>query len=157
MARYIIITILFCGLVLAGCSKNQEEIDALSQEATQDETSTVMDSSAGTGTGDKIDTLAEISTVGMSKSPEATGSTPDYSNLSGYVVQIGSYSNYEFAQMMADKYIARDYPAFVASANLDGFTYYRLRIGVYETVGEAKEVGELIKDRYSGEYWIDNN
>ncbi|MEE9442892.1 MAG: SPOR domain-containing protein [candidate division Zixibacteria bacterium] len=157
MARYIIIVVLCSGLVLIGCNKNQEEVDALSQEAAQDDAGAVMDSLEGTGAGEEIDTLAEVTAAETSEAPEEPSSAPDYSSLSGFVVQVGSYSTYEFAQMMADKYIGRDYPAFVVSANIDGITYYRLRIGVYETMEEAKEVGELVADRYTADYWIDNN
>jgi septal ring-binding cell division protein DamX len=157
MARYISFVILCFGLILMGCSNNQEDVDALSEEAAQDNASGVMDSLEGSGLGEENDTLAEVATAETEEMTDESSSAPDYSDLSGFVVQVGSYSTYEFAQMMADKYTDRDYPAFVVNANIDGITYYRLRIGVYETMEEAKKVGELVSDRYSTEYWIDNN
>lgn len=155
--RFICFLILCFGLIAIGCSENQEDVDALGQEAAQDDASEVMDSLAGTTEGDEIDTLAEEATEETGEVIDEPSSAPDYSDLSGFVVQVGSYSTYEFAQMMADKYTRRDYPAFVVSTNIDGVTYYRLRIGVYETFEEAEQVGELVADRYSTEYWIDNN
>ena len=56
-----------------------------------------------------------------------------------------------------EQYQNRDYPAFLRQTEIDGEVYYRLRVGVYETYEEAKEVGELLVDRYSATYWIDSN
>lgn len=159
MARLFLVCILLAGLLLVGCSKEDEEVDALGDQAAQDEAAAVMDSLNKVKTDSAAmeqGTLAE-DTQTMTEPEETFEPEVDYSGLVGYVVQVGSYAEYDFAKMMSEKFTKRDYPAFVVSTEIDGQTYYRLRIGVYETYEEAKEVGELVKDRYSAEYWIDNN
>ncbi len=159
MARLFLVFMLIAGLLLVGCSQKDEDADALGEEAAQDDAAAVMDSlnSEGTAGAEEQGTLAEDNQV-MPEPEETTyESEADYSGISGFVIQVGAYSDYEFARKMSEKYTERDYPAFIVSTEIDGMTYYRLRIGVYETEDEAKEVGELVKDRYSAEYWIDNN
>jgi cell division septation protein DedD len=97
--------------------------------------------------------VSKGTTTGKPQQPEMQ----DFSGLEGYVVQIGSYSTYDFAQMLAAKYQKRDYPAFVQATNIGDQTYYRLRVGVYETLDDAKQIAQLMSDRYSVEYWIDYN
>lgn len=159
MARILIVGILIVSLIAVGCNKKDEDVEAISQEAAQDNAAAVMDSLAGQGAESETGTAAMTGT-GQAAAPEETSPRvpeTDLSDLEGYVVQIGSYAEYSFARMMADKYVNREYPAFVTTADLDGVTYYRLRIGVYETYDEAKQIGELVKDRYSAGYWIDQN
>ncbi|MCK5126554.1 MAG: SPOR domain-containing protein [candidate division Zixibacteria bacterium] len=160
MARLFLVLMLISVFLIVGCSENDENAEALGDEAAQDDAAAVMDSLNNEGA------VAETEEQGMlaedipaEAEPEEVTyqSEADYSSLSGYVVQVGAYSSYDFAKMMSDKYIARDYPAFIVSTEIDGETYYRLRIGVYETLDEAKEVAVLVKDRYSVEYWIDSN
>lgn len=158
MFRTAITVILIAGLMATGCSNKDEDIAAIEQEASQDEAAAVMDSllEGGTeadSTGQVIAEAVETQPV----EPEVTPASEDYSGLEGFVVQIGSYAGYEFAEMMAEKYRKRDYPAFVVTADIDGKTFYRLRVGVYETLEEAKQIGELLKDRYTAEYWVDSN
>ncbi len=164
MFRYLLL-VTCAALLLLGCSDKQEEVKQLEREAARDEAADVMDSlnatapdtgarDADTG-GMEDDTAMETDTAAIKKSRDYD--TPDYSQLDGYVVQLGSYATRDFAEMMAEKYVGRDFPAFVTSAEIDGQTYYRLRVGVYETFDDAKQVGEILKDRYSTEYWVDLN
>ena len=161
MIRFAVTMILITVFLAVGCSKKDEDIAALEQEASQDEATAVLDSlqNKGVDTAAPVENKAETAgtkTQTASKS-ETHRPAQDYSDLDGYIVQIGSYSNYEFAEMMAEKYRTRDYPAFVKKVDIGGVTYYRLRIGVYETPAEARQVGELLVDRYSAEYWVDSN
>ncbi|MCP4566417.1 MAG: SPOR domain-containing protein [FCB group bacterium] len=158
MFRTVLTVLLIAGLVATGCSNKDEDIAAIEQEASQDETAAVMDSllegsTEADSTGQFIAEVVETQPV----EPEVTPASEDYSGLEGFVVQIGSYSSYEFAEMMAEKYRQREYPAFVVTADIGGETFYRLRVGVYETMEEAKQIGELLKDRYTAEYWVDSN
>ena len=162
MARLFLVFMLIAGLMLAGCSKKDEDVDSIGKEAAEDNAAAVMDSlnNQGAGAVQKEQGKTAVDTPKTAVKPSTeTAKKPsvDYSGLSGFVVQVGSYSSYDFAKMMADKFSGRDYPAFIVSTEIDGTTYYRLRIGVYETYEEAKEIGELVKDRYSVTYWIDNN
>lgn len=159
MFRFAVIAILIAGLLATGCSKNDDDVAALEQEASQDEAAAVLDSLQQEGViGDSAAITGEVSAA-VKPEPETETYQPkeDYSGYEGFVVQTGSYSSYEFAEMMAEKYRNRDYPAFVTTVDIEGVTYYRLRIGVYETQEEAKQIGELLVDRYSAEYWVDSN
>lgn len=153
MTRSCLIVLLAMVVLSAGCSKEQEELDAIQQDATTDEATAVMDSLEGTGAKEQPETSGYAEPEPAAE-PEPE---PDYSDITGFVVQIGSYTNYELASAMAEKYQNRDLPAFLREVEIDGRVYYRLRIGVYETYAEAKTVGEFLVDRYSATYWIDNN
>ena len=45
----------------------------------------------------------------------------------------------------------------MTTANVEGQTFYRVRLGVFESMSEAKAAKAEIKDRYSIEAWIDVN
>jgi cell division septation protein DedD len=92
------------------------------------------------------------------------GSAPDSSpmeeNLSGvkageYTVVIGSYAGDKIAEAMAAKYRERQFPAFVRNISIEGKTFYRLCVGSYPTITEARQIANTIKDRFSAEFWID--
>jgi cell division septation protein DedD len=155
MYRIFVVAMLIVGLMFAGCSKKEEDIKAIEQEAVEGEAAEVMDSLERAGT--EAETYKETAAGAAQTETYSEAAPTDYSGLEGFVVQIGSYADYGFARMMAEKYQSRDYPAFVQTIEIDGKIYYRLRVGVYETLEDAKTIGELLKDRYSAEYWIDMN
>jgi len=155
MYRVFVVAMLIVGLTFAGCSKKEEDVKAIEQEAVEGEAAEVMDSLERTGT--EAETYQEAAAGAAQTETYSEAAPTDYSGLEGFVVQIGSYADYNFARMMAEKYQTRDYPAFVQTIEIDGKIYYRLRVGVYETLEDAKTIGELLKDRYSAEYWIDMN
>jgi len=162
MIRLFLIIVLAAGMILVGCSKDEDEIEALEQEAADSDASAVMDSlGAGKGemAGEQVDTAAQPETPVSQPEPTEPEPEPEpeYGDMEGYVVQLGSYKGYDLADYWADKYRERDFPVYIGEVELDGETYYRLRVGVYETYQEAKEVGLLLKDRYSADYWIDKN
>jgi cell division septation protein DedD len=142
---------------VVGCSKKQDEIDALEQEATEEDAGAVMDSLEGTGmeTTETVPAVPEEMT--SQAEPEEEVEKPEYPEMEGFVVQLGSYHDYELANYWAEKYQNREYPAFIREVELGGETFYRLRVGVYDRFEEAREVGERLVDRYSATYWIDNN
>lgn len=153
MARIILIIIICAGVLIAGCSKKDEEIAQIENRVTDSIVQDSINRAREAMVADSIAT-AEASSI---ESEVDTYTNTDYSQYDGFVTQIGSYSDPGFADMIARKFQSRDYPAFVTSIDIEGVAYYRVRVGVYETIGEAKEIGELIKDRYSIEYWVDSN
>jgi len=156
--RIMAIGILVLALAVTGCSKKKEEAKALQQEANQDEAAMAMDSL--TQTPPPTDTVAEVTPEPTIK-PKPTVTTPAEPptppQQAGFVVQVGSYLNYELAESMADRYKSRGYEAFLVPTDVDGKEFYRLRIGVFDTYAEAKQIGAEVADRYSATYWIDNN
>jgi len=158
MTRVFIVVVLIVSLVIIGCNKKKDEIEALKQEATGEDVAAFMDSLEETGTSDSERAMVtpaapQESTPPAESSPPAT----DYSQKQGFVLQIGSYRDYDLAAYMSKKYQDRAFPAFLQQVEVEGQTCYRLRIGVYDTYQEAKAVGELMADRYSTAYWIDTN
>jgi cell division septation protein DedD len=157
MWRVFIILILCVSLTGIGCNKKQDELDAIEQDATDSDVGAVMDSLEGVG-GEAAETATsmEESTADQPE-PEEKAPEQEYIEIEGFVIQLGSYSNFDLANYWAEKYQNREYPAFLRQVEMDGQTYHRLRIGVYDTYEEAREIGERLVDRYSATYWIDNN
>ena len=158
MFRLFLILVLIAGLMTVGCNKKQDEIEALQDEATGADAEAVLDSLEGSG--EMAEDAVEESVPATPKEPPVKKKPepePDYSQAEGYVIQIGSYSDYELASYWAEKYLDREYKAFLREVEIGGETLYRLRIGVYDTFQEAKDAGELLSDRYSLTYWIDYN
>jgi len=155
MSRLFLILVLAIALAFVSCSKKQDEVDALQQEAAGQDAAAAMDSLQNQA-GQPAEESQPATPPAVTQEPEPEPE-PDYGSQPGFVVQLGSYNNYELASYWAEKYQNRDYPAFLREVDLNGQTYYRLRIGVYDTYQEAKQVGELLADRYSADFWIDNN
>ncbi len=157
MIRIAIIGILMLALAVTGCSKKKEEAQALQKEAAQDEAAMAMDSL--NQKPPVTDTVAQVRpepTI-TPKPTETKPAEPEPPQEAGYVVQVGSYLNHDLAESMLAKYKSRGYDAFLVPTEVDGQEFYRLRIGVFDTYAEAKQVGEQLTDRYSAVYWLDNN
>ncbi len=157
MIRIGIIGILILALAVTGCSKKKEEAQALQKEAAQDEAAMAMDSLAQKPP--VTDTVAEVTPkpVTPQEPVETKPVESGYPQEEGFVVQVGSYLNHDLATSMVGKYKNRGYDAFLVPVEVDGQEFYRLRIGVFDTYAEAKQVGEQLADRYSAVYWLDNN
>jgi cell division septation protein DedD len=144
----------------AGCSKD-EEVAELEQEVKEAES---MDYLADTGVaadaGVSADTVVpEQYTMTPEKTPEESVSEPlmpRHLGTGGFTVQIAAGSNPEYVKYLADKYTRRGYDAFVTEAVVGDVTFYRVRIGTFETIAEARETGLMLQDKYSVDFWIDN-
>ncbi|MEM9171246.1 MAG: SPOR domain-containing protein [Pseudomonadota bacterium] len=60
--------------------------------------------------------------------------------VSLWVVQLGSFSNADNAQRLADRYKAQGLPAFMSRVERDGRSFHRVRIGPVATRTEADEI-----------------
>jgi len=158
MPRILILSIMLMSFIISGCSKKQDEADKLQQEAAEDEAAAVMDSlSHPQQLPDTTITAPEKQVSQTPTTPEAEQPDSEYQIETGFVVQVGSYSDRELADYWAERYRNWGYDAFVQTANILGETYYRLRIGAFETYGEAMEIGKMVADRYSADFWVDNS
>jgi len=72
----------------------------------------------------------------------------------GWAIQIGTFAEFAAAEAAAETYRQADFPTFVRRAEKDGKTFYRLRVGVYESREEAQRVGEELRSRFGLDYWI---
>ena len=173
-------------VLVTGCRKQEEDIEALSREAVEDEVTAVLDSleqAAATGRSDMAPVSAEVQpavhrppldpAAVVTSEPAAGDSEPApisdseiiapieapeadlvEQGQAGWVIQIGTFTEYTAAVQAADTYKLANLPAFVRRVDKDGKTFYRLRIGAYDTREEARTVGEELKVRYGLEYWI---
>jgi cell division septation protein DedD len=80
--------------------------------------------------------------------PSATG---------GFTVQVGAGTNEMNANYLAEKFIDRGYEAFVTQVYIDDVLHYRVRVGNYDTFDEATRIGHELADKYSVDFWVDNN
>jgi cell division protein FtsN len=78
-------------------------------------------------------------------SKEKTISPYIYSSGGKYVVQVSSWTAKELALGEAKKLIKSGYKAFVVASNVNGKIWYRVRIGEYSTIQQAREVEKVIK------------
>jgi len=77
-----------------------------------------------------------------------------------YVVQITTVVSPDLASQTANRLEKQGYPAYVAkvenpTTGLIG-TYYRVRIGGFDNVSEAKYFGDDVLRPLGYEYWVDN-
>ena len=77
-----------------------------------------------------------------------------------YVAQVSTVVSVDLANSIARKFEKMGYPAYVAqvenpTTSLIG-TYYRVRIGGFSTIGDAKNFGEEALRPLGYDYWVDN-
>ncbi|MCP4704022.1 MAG: SPOR domain-containing protein [candidate division Zixibacteria bacterium] len=141
-------------LVLAafiGCNKSEEDVDRLEREALESETvEAVPDSST-------IEAVVEIEEEPLTPEEELANRRYEGSGSGGFTIQVGSGTTRLNANYAAEQYISRGYEAFVSEVYIDDVSYFRIRVGNFETFEEAKLMGDDLKDKYSVDYWIDNN
>ena len=140
--------------VFAGCNKSEEDVDKLEREALESEAiETIPDSST---IGDESGAI-EMEEEALSPEEELASRRYEAAGTGGFTVQIGSGTSRLNANYTAEQYISRGYETFVSEVYIDDVSYFRIRIGNLETHEEAKLLGEELQDKYSVNYWIDNN
>lgn len=142
-------------LILAvgsGCSKKQEDAAKLEQEMLNQDTitDTVYDT-----TKVLSDSSQRKPDVGAIPAEESSFEMPKQPAGEGYVVQVASCPDEAYAQKLVDLYTKRGYQPFVAHITFEGETYYRVRLGLYERLSEAKAMQAELMDKYSLTTWID--
>ncbi len=159
MLRIFVLFVMTASLLITGCSKKKDEVDRLQQEAAEEDAAAVMDSL--TRLPRVPDTsAAAASRPSVTERPAQTKPEepePEYQVGEGFVVQVGSYSGRELADYWAGRYQTWGYEAYVQTADIAGQTFFRLRIGPFDTYQEAKQIGALLVDRYSADFWVDNS
>ncbi|MDR0304528.1 MAG: SPOR domain-containing protein [Chitinispirillales bacterium] len=114
--------------------------------------------------------LESSSDVAAESSPSSSAkvSSSSYSDFSEvkfsangrYVVQISTVASSELAKSIVKKLEKNGYPAYVAKVEnpttaLIGI-YYRVRVGGFDRVSDAKYFGENILRPLGYDYWVDN-
>ena len=144
-------------LLIGGCNKDQEvsdlEAEVKSAESIDYLADSVTEPEEAVAAEDEIAMTPEVAPEEEAPSTEM----PKRMETEGFTVQVASSTNVENTQLLVEKYAERGYEAFVTEAIIEGETFYRIRIGVFETYAQADELGLELKDKYSIAYWIDNN
>lgn len=139
-------------LLTISCSDKKEEVAKLEKEVLDEgaDIDSVGDSSALT------DTLgvqtSSPQTVPDEVEPEPFPAIP---TGGGYTVQVAGCESQAYAQHLVNVYQDRGYEPYVTNKTVEGQLYYRVRIGQFENLQEAKVLKADLLDKYSVEAWID--
>lgn len=144
------------GLLLAlsiGCSKKKEEAAKMEQEMLAQEAG---DSAMKADSAAMMDTMPEpMDAAAVPEEPaEESIETPPPAT-GGYTVQVASCEDADYARHLQELYFGRGYEPFITTINYEGQTYYRVRVGAYDTYSGAKAAMNELIDRYSINAWID--
>jgi cell division septation protein DedD len=150
-------TLLLFGLIVtAGCSKDDDVTELEQEMLSQDAPPTEAAVDSQPVPSRPPDTVASDLDVGAI--PEETIDEPEMPPRPvgvGYEVQVAGCEDPAYARYLIDKYRNRGYEPYVTEADVAGQKYYRVRLGVFETLSEAKRIQAELKDRYSIDTWID--
>lgn len=142
-------------LLLTGCADKQDEAARLEQEMRDLE---AADTTAGDTTGSDtvatLEAMADAGAVPEEPVPENLP-MPPAPRGEGYTVQVASCENDEYAGHLIEVYTGRGYEAFVSTITFEGQTYFRVRIGNFDNLADARALKEELIDRYSLSPWID--
>ena len=149
-------------LLLAGCSEKQKEASRLEQEVRDLEESTATDTAAPESVRIVSDTAAAIPEVADASAipPEARPKIspppmPPAPTGPGWAVQVASCESQDYARRLVDSFTRRGYQPYVTTITKGEQLYYRVRIGSFTNVTEARRLKDELIDRYSVEAWID--
>jgi len=151
--KYLIVIVLTM-LMVFGCAKKKEEAAKLEQEMLEQEeqiADTTVDATA-VPTEQVVDETpdADVSAVPEEESIQiSTQSEGD-----GFSVQVAACPSIDYARWLVKKYINRGYEPYITTAVVNGDTYYRVRIGGFETREKAETLKNELIDRYSIKPWI---
>jgi cell division septation protein DedD len=139
--------------LLVGCSDKQKEAAELEAE---------MKDMEGIDTSVEVEpdtTLVAEPVADAEAVPEETQpdrpTMPPVPRGEGYTVQVASCENEDYAWHLVEVYSGRGYEPYVTTITFEGQTYYRVRIGDYSAIGDARALQDEIKDRFSKTTWID--
>lgn len=137
-------------VLIFGCSKKKEEAAEMEAELLGQADTTAVDTGVSMTAADSAAGLADETIV-----PEEEEFVPSAPPGAGYTVQVAGCEDRAYAEFLLDKYSQRGYEPYLTQANVGGQTYYRVRIGAFETLSEAKALKAQIADRYSVDAWVD--
>lgn len=147
------ILLVFLAVVLVvGCAKKKEDAAKLQDEILQQE-GAVADSSAMAQA--PVDTTALIGDASAVPPQEKSKVMPRRPQGDGYTVQIAGCEDQNYAQHLIELYTERGYEPYMTTADVNGQTFYRVRIGAYANLSEAVALKTELVDKYSVQAWVD--
>ncbi len=146
-------------MLVLGCSRKKEQAAKLEQEMMQGETTAVDTSAVSPAESPETEatetTPAQEMDATAIPAEEETAITPQTEEAAGYVLQLAACESLDYAQYLVEKFTKRGYSPYLTTATVNGQTYYRVRIGGFETLEEAKQLQAELADKYSIKGWID--
>lgn len=143
---------------LTGCSKD-EDVEQLEQEmmAQEQQAGDTTPTPAITPADTLSDSARQAAMDAAAAVPEEepAPSMPSRPAGEGFEVQVAGCEDPDYAGYLVEKYRDRGYEPYVTTATVDGQTYYRVRLGIFQSYAEAKRVRMEVEDKYSVVAWID--
>lgn len=138
-------------LVIVGCSKEaKDEAAQLERELSGDSTA-ILDSIAEAQR--LIDAAEQVVDEPVIEEPVLE--MPKKPAGDGYTVQVAGCEDRAYANYLVEKFTERGYQPFVTSITVEGQLYYRVRIGIFASLADAKALQAELNDKYSLETWVD--
>lgn len=157
MKQVNMLTMLFaCLLLIVSCSKKKEEAAQLEQEVLRGQAGAETDSAAAiVDSSEIVDSTVIPADAAAIPEEESAPAMPKRPAGDGYTVQVAGCESEDYARHLVDLYTDRGYEPYVSEFSYDGQVYYRVRIGLYDSFGPAKQLQSELSDKYSVDGWID--
>ena len=152
--RYLktVFAIMLSILVISGCSKKKEEAAKLEQEILAQAEDSVRNVAIADSIAADSQMMAEEAAEELE---DMVPAMPQRPAGDGYAVQVASCESEDYARHLISLYTGRGYEPYVTEISIDGQLFYRVRIGLYESAGEAIELKKELADKYSVSAWVD--
>ncbi len=171
--RTLLIAITVFGFLFSGCGKKPKQAQSQGQNVQIPTVATTPAADTASkkdsmdvfnefykdskGAGAKSKKISKTFSVSTPATPESY--TPEFSENGRYVVQIAASSSQAAADELTASIKGKGYPAYVTevqnpTTTLQG-TYYRVRIGAFARLADAKAFGENILRQANYDYWVD--
>ena len=121
---------------------------AVRQEGTR-ETAVVKKDVVHDGAVTENTVRADVVRVEKKTAVKKTAPSRPYVEKGDYYIQIASFTKRENADTMADDLKKRLYKVVILEASVDDKTYYRVRVGPFETEGIAKNTMISMKNKFN--------
>ncbi|GEM_PF-416797 len=119
-------------------SNEPSEEPATSEPSEEPETSESAEEPAASGSDDGADDASAADEAATQRGGDSGQAAPSAAAEGDYAVQVGSFREQGNAQSLRDRLRGVDLPAYVATAEVDGATRYRVRLGPTDGYSEAE-------------------
>lgn len=147
LMRNIILLVISIFLVF-GCAKKKEQAQKLEKEISGESiTDSIQHIDSITLDTAKVESVVQVEQADIVMPPRPKGT--------GFTVQIAGCDDQTYAMTMVEQYQKRGYEPFIVTKVIDSITYYRVRIGMFYSLEDAKSLKRELADKYSVNGWID--
>jgi cell division protein FtsN len=154
MMRTCTVALLFWGVFLGCSEEGSGPPDDSGENATSVKVSAPVDSLMITPTENDSVTTSQspVDSASLVAGGEGPTRHTNFSPTGRYILQVGAYRNRASADDAAVDLKLMGYPAQVVAVG----AMFRVRIGFFDKVGDAKELGEQLNSEVGLRYWVDN-